>query len=117
MAQYTLTEKSALAENSSFRSRLFQALFSKANYHRMQTPQNLKQSKQQTYALNFLKGGANSIDIHATTRFWLANYNADPPELDGNNQPSDNAILNTQPLDVLYDALAGVVAGDENISL
>lgn len=117
MAQLTLSEKSALAENSSFRSRLFQGLFSKANYHRMQTnPQNLKEQKQQVYAPQFLKGGANTIDIHAATRFWLSNYNADPPEMD-NGQPSDNAILNTVPLDVVYDSLAGVLPGDENISI
>lgn len=114
MAQLTLSEKSSLASDSSFRERIFQGLFSKANFHRLQSnPANLKAQKQQVYALPFLKGGANTIDIFAVTRFWLANYNVDPADLDGNGQPTDDAILNTAALDTVYDSLAGVVAGDE----
>lgn len=114
MAQLTLSEKTALAENSTFRARIFQALFSKANYHRVQVnPANLKAQKQQNYADPFLKGGANSIDIYAISRFWLSNYNADPAVLDGAGQPTDDEILNTIPLDVVYDSLAGVQDGDD----
>jgi len=121
MAQLTLSERAILAESSTFRTRLFQGLFSKANFHRVQiNPANLKAQKQQNYADGFLTGGANSIDIHANTRFWLANYNADPPEMvdvEGVQQPTDNAILNTSALDTVYDALAGVLDGDESIPL
>lgn len=114
MAQLTLSEKSTLAESGTFRNRIFQALFSKANFHRVQTnPANLKAQKQQNYADPFLRGGGNSIDIFAVTRFWLANYNVDPPDLDGNSQPTDDAILNTAALDTVYDSLAGVQDGDE----
>lgn len=122
MAQLTLSEKTALAENGIFRSRIFQGIFSKANFHRAQVnPQNLKAQKQQNYADPFLLGGANSIDIYAISRFWLSNYNADPPDLvigpDGSSQPSDDAILNTSPLDIVYDSLAGVEDGDENLPI
>lgn len=112
--ELTLTQKSTLAQSDVFRYRIFQGLFSKANYHRLiATPANLKAQKQKTYAIQFLKGGANTIDIYAVTRFWLANYNANPPVLDGNAQPTDTAILDTAALDTVFDALAGVVAGDE----
>lgn len=114
MAQLTLTEKNILAENPTFRGRIFQGLFSKANFWDQQTgiPANLKVQKQRNYATPFLKGGANSIDIYAISRFWLSNYNVDPPVLDGENQPTDNEILNTNALDIVYDALSGVEDGD-----
>lgn len=114
MAQLTLSEKSTLAENAGFRNRLFQGIFAKANFHRLQSnPTNLKAQKQQNYASPFLKGGSNSIDIYAITRFWLSNYNTDPADLDLNDEPTDDAILNTAALDTVYDSLAGVVIGDE----
>jgi hypothetical protein len=112
-AELTLSEKSALAESQLFRARIFQALNSKANFWRASTPTNLKQYKQRVYALKFLTGGQNSIDIHATARFWLANYNTANPVLDGNNQPTDLEILEGAGLDVVFDLLAGVVSGDE----
>jgi hypothetical protein len=116
MAQLTLTQRSELAEDASFRGRLFQALFSKANYFLGQpAPVNIKAYKEQSFAVRFVNGGANNIDIYATSRFWLANYNADPPELEPNGQPTDNAVLNTGALDTVYDSLAGVVAGDQNL--
>lgn len=118
MAQLTLSQRAALAEDNIFRSRLFQGLFAKANFHRSQSnPANLKAQKQQSYADPFVIGGANSIDIHANTRFWLANYNEDPPQLDVDNQPTDAAILDTNALDVVYDTLAGVQDGDENLPI
>jgi len=115
MAQLTLSEKSALAEDPTFRSRVFQGLFSKANFYNAETgtPTDLANQKQRTYAASFLKGGANSIDIFATVRHWLSNYNTDPPSLDGNNQPDDDAILNGNSLDIVYDLLAGVLPGDD----
>jgi hypothetical protein len=115
MAQLTLTEKNSLAETPSFRGRVFQGLFSKANFFEAQTgtPANLKAQKQRNYATPFLKGGANTIDIYAVSRTWLSNYNADPPDLDVNNQPTDDAILNTASLDTVYNLLAGVNDGDE----
>lgn len=115
MAQLNLQTRAALADDAVFRSRLLQGLFAKANYHRLQTDaQNLKQQKQQGYARRFLLGGANTIDIYAITRFWLSMYNVENPDMvDG--QPSDDAILNTQPLDEVYDLLAGVVPGDDQL--
>ena len=116
MAQLTLSEKTTLAEDPTIRSRVFQVLFSKANFHRSPSnPANVKAEKQQNYAEPFLKGGANSIDIYAITRFWLSNYNDDPPTLDENGQPNDSEILDSFALDVVYDSLAGVIEGDENI--
>ncbi len=114
MAQLSLSEKAILAEDSGFRGRIFQGLFAKANFHKgTAVPANLKAQKQKNYAEPFLKGGANSIDIYAISRFWLANYNVDPADLDENNEPTDAAILDTSALDTVYDSLAGVVAGDE----
>lgn len=129
MAQLTLSEKNTLAENSIFRGRVFQGLFSKANYHRgLTTPTNLKAQKQQNYADKFLIGGANSIDIFAVSRFWLSNFNVEhnatqtinsvpntPIGFDQETlQPYDDGILNTAALDTIYDSLAGVIDGDEN---
>jgi len=111
-AQLTLSEKSTLASTESFRSRIYQALFSKANFFVAQgTPADLKAQKQQNYAKAFVKGGSASIDIYAACRFWLANYN-DVPVLDGQNQPTDSQILNSAGLDTVFDSLAGVVSGD-----
>lgn len=116
--QMTLAEKSALAVNTTFISRVTQALFSKANYWIIfATPTNLEQQKQINFAKAWVLGGANTSDVYAYTRYWLANYVADPPELYGSpspleGQPSDNAILNTTPLDVIYNTLAGVLPGD-----
>lgn len=114
-AQLTLSEKSALADNALFRSRVHQGLYSKANFWQGQSnPANLKAQKQQNYARVFLSGAGNSIDIASCTRFWLANYNG-TPVLDSNNQPIDSQILDdTAALDVVYDLLAGVLPGDEN---
>lgn len=113
-AQLTLSEKSALANNPVFVSRMHQGLYSKANFWRGQSnPANLKAQKQQNYARVFLNGAGNSIDIISSTRFWLANYNG-VAVLDSNNQPVDNEILNTAALDVVYDLLAGVLPGDES---
>jgi len=113
--ELTLSEKSVLAETQSFRSRIIQALNSKANFWRTATPTNLKMQKQKAYANLFLLGGQNATDVHAITRFWLANYNTTSPVLDSNNQPIDSEILESAGLDVVFDALAGVVAGDENL--
>jgi len=115
MAQLTLTEKNTLADNFTFRGRVFQGLFSKASFFEASvgTPANLKEQKQRNYATPFLKGGSNSIDIYAIVRTWLANYNTDPPVLDGDNQPTDDAILNTAALDTVYNILAGVQDGDD----
>lgn len=127
MAQLTLTEKNTLAENSVFRGRLFQGLFSKANFHKDKVPANLKEYKQKAFATPFLNGGANSIDIHAMVRFWLSNYNVEEGTLQGqppvdiswgvDKIPYDAAILDTAALDTVYDSLAGVVDGDQNESL
>jgi len=112
-AQLTLSEKTTLADNSLFRSRVFQALFNKANFFVAQgTPANLKAQKQQNYAKAFVKGGSASIDIYAAARFWLANYNG-VAVLDGQNQPTDSQILNSAGLDTVFDSLAGVVSGDD----
>jgi hypothetical protein len=114
MAQLTLTERNALAEDALFRGRVFQGLFAKANFYKGQSnPANLKEQKQQNYAQPFLIGGANSIDVYSAARTWLANYNVDPPVLDSNNQPIDDHILNGDQLNVVYDGLAGVKPGDE----
>lgn len=124
MAQLTLTEKNTLAESSEFRGRVFQALFAKANFHKGITPTNLKEYKQKTFAEPFLQGGANSKDIFAITRFWLANYNVehdaqqgDPVVLIGFGEdkiPYDKGLLDTEALDIVYNSLAGVIAGDQN---
>jgi len=127
MAQLTLTERNSLAENSVFRGRVFQGLFAKANFQRGITPLNLKMQKQKAYADDFVLGGANSIDIYAMIRFWLANYNVEQTDTTPIGQPPvqtpigwgvdiqpfDAGILSTSALDTVYDSLAGVNAGDE----
>jgi len=112
-AQLTLSEKTSLADNNLFRSRVFQALFSKANFFVAQgTPANLKAQKQQNYAKSFVRGLAGGIDANVMVRFWLANYNG-VAILDSFDQPIDSEILNSAGLDVVFDSLAGVVSGDD----
>lgn len=120
MAQLTLSQKNDLSQT--LIGRITQGLFSKANYWLLQTPANLKEQKCKDFAKRWVLGGANACDVYAYTRFWLANYNADPPDLIGapsslEGQPSDDAILNTSALDTVYDALAGVEIGDESQSI
>lgn len=122
-AQLTLSEKSNLAETQSFRSRVYQGLFSKANFWIVDVagaPANLKEQKLYNYSKNFVKGGGAGIDQNVATRYWLSNYNVAPPDLIGGpsdleGQPSDDAILNTAALDTVFNTLAGVIAGDENL--
>jgi hypothetical protein len=117
MAQLTLTERTNLALNSTFNGKVFQALYSKANYWNAQgIPTNLKLQKQKNYSLNVLTHGGG-VDLASVTRFWLSNYNADPPVLDQDGQPTDSEILNTGALEIVYDTLAGVVAGDDAIPI
>lgn len=120
MAALTLSEKSALAENPLFRSRLLQALFSKANYFRTLTsPNNVKQFKQKSYACNFVLGGANSIDIYAVARLWLANYNTETPDLIQSGspeligQPTDNELLSAYATDVVFETMSKIDEGDD----
>ena len=116
-AQLTLSEKSTLASTESFRSRVYQGLFSKATYWiTVGTPTNLKEQKQITYAKNFVKGGGGGIDMNVMVRFWLANFNT-APQLDSNSQPIDNNILNTAALDTVFDTLAGVLPGDQSLPI
>jgi len=113
MAQLTLSEKSALATNGEFMARVFQGLYSKANFWKLQpAPTDLADQKRINYSVTVLTRGGG-VDLASVARFWLANYNADPPVLDGNSQPTDSAILDTAALDTVYDTLAGVVAGDD----
>ena len=113
-AQLTLSEKNALSENAVFRGRIYQALVSKANYFvTIGTAANLRAQKQLAYAKQFVQGKAQ-IELYIVTRYWLANYNTNPI-LDSNNQPIDNEILNTAALDTVFNTLAGVNAGDENL--
>lgn len=117
MAELTLSEKSILSDTPSFRSRVLQGLFSKANFFKGQSnPANLKEQKQQDYARKFVNGGSSQIDIFSTTRLWLANYNTPTPLLDEQipAQPTDSEILNTAALDIVFDSLAGVLPGDIN---
>lgn len=110
-AQLTLSEKSTLAESQTFRSRLYQSLFSKANYWLNRTPLNLKEQKLITYSKTFVRGGAGGIDANVMTRLWLANYNG-VQILDSFDQPIDSEILNSAGLDLVIETLAGVVTGD-----
>jgi hypothetical protein len=114
-AQFTLTEKSNLAYNPIFRNRVYQALFSKANVYTGQTPQNLAWQKQVLYARIFTTKQL-STDLEVITRFWLSNYNG-VPVLDGNGQPTDNEILNSNALDIVYNALSGVNPGDDQLPI
>jgi|SRR6478609_542847 len=114
-AQLTLSQKSTLAQTSSFRDRIVQALMSKANVYLPQTPSNLAWQKQVNYAKNFTKGTV-TLDVVAITRFWLANYNG-VPVLDGNGQPTDSEILNSAGLDVVYNTLANVLPGDQSLPI
>ncbi len=120
-SQLTLSEKSNLAETQSFRSRVYQGLFAKANFWIVTgTPDNLKEQKLIEYSKNFVKGGSGGIDQNVVTRYWLSNYNVAPPDLIGSpspleGQPSDDAILNTAALDAVFNTLAGVLPGDENL--
>jgi hypothetical protein len=111
-SQLTLSEKSTLAQSSVFRARLYQALFSKANFWLGQTADNLQKQKQIEYAKVFVKGGAGGIDIGVVTNYFLAGFNNVNPQLDGNGQPIDSLILNAAQLDNVFNTLAGVVAGD-----
>lgn len=114
-AQLTLTEKHTLSESATFRGKIYQGMVSKANFWVMDgTPQNLKEQKLIEFSTQFVKGKV-SFDLYITTRYWLANYNVVPELVD--NQPSDNAILNTAALDVVYNTLAGVLAGDQNLPI
>jgi hypothetical protein len=93
-----------------------QALYSKANFWRTQTnPTNLRAQKNIAFAAIFLVGSF-SYDHPAVVRTWLANYNG-TAILDSNNQPTDNQLLDTAALDVVYDLLAGVKAGDQNLPI
>lgn len=115
-----------LVSTQSFRDRVFQGMFSKANFFIAQPIQdpngavtgnnNLALQKRINYSIGFSKGQAGSIDAKVLTQLWCANYNADPPELDNNDQPDDNAILNTAALDVVFDLYAGVVTGDSSLA-
>ena len=111
-AQLTLSQKATLASTQSFRDRIYQALCSKANVYLPQTPANLQWQKQVNYANFFLRGGASSVAMTVTARFWLSNYNG-VPVLDGNGQPTDTEILNSAGLDVVYNTLANVLPGDQ----
>lgn len=116
-AQLTLSEKSTLAETQSFRSRIYQGLFSKANYWvTLGTAANLKEQKAIAFAKNFVRGGGGGMDMNVITRYWLANYNT-AQVLDGEGQPIDNEILNTAALDTVFNNLAGIVAGDESLPI
>jgi hypothetical protein len=122
MAQLTLSEKSNLARSESFRFRVFQALYAKANYWVLVdnaggAPANLAEQKKRNYAKSFVTGLSSGIDAQAAARFWLANYTADPPDLIGSpspdeGQPSDGALLNDVSTDVVFNRLVGVEYGD-----
>jgi hypothetical protein len=114
-SQLTLSEKSALAQNSVFRARVYQALFSKANFWIGQTPTNLKNQKLNTYAKAFVKGTAVGIDIQVVTNYFLAGFNNVNPNLDGNGQPIDSLILGSAQLDTVFETLAGVLPGDQSL--
>jgi len=120
-AQLSLSQKSDLAETGTFRSRVYQALFSKANYWiTVGTPTNLKEQKLIDFSKNFVHGGGGGMDQNVMTRYWLANYNVAPPDLIGApsplaGQPSDDAVLNTAALDTVFNSLASVAPGDQNL--
>jgi hypothetical protein len=107
----TLSQKSTLAATQSFRDRVYQAIFAKANVYLPQVPSNLEWQKQVNFAKYFVRGAAASFDIQVITRFWLANYNG-AEVLDSNSQPTDTEILNSVGLDVVYNTLANVIPGD-----
>lgn len=113
-AQLTLSEKATLAQVQTFRERIYQGMFSKANFWLTQSPTTLEKQKQINFATSFSKGAAGGIDIKVLTHLWLANYNG-VPVLDGQNQPIDTQILNTSALDVVYNLMAGVVSGDSGL--
>lgn len=115
-AQLTLSEKSKLAEKASFRSRVYQSLFSKANVFLNQTPTNLEWQKKVRFAKSFCSGSASSYDAQVITRLWLANYNI-APTLDANSEPIDSQILDSAGLDVVYNLLAGVIVGDDQLPI
>ncbi|HTJ52621.1 MAG TPA: hypothetical protein VL443_24365 [Cyclobacteriaceae bacterium] len=115
MASLTLSEKATLSASQSFRDRFIQGLFSKANVYIQQTPLNLAWQKQVNFGKSFTKG-AVTYDAVALTRFWLANYNGNAI-LDGNNQPIDTEILNSAGLDVVYNAMANVITGDDALPI
>ncbi len=109
-AQLTLSEKAEMAKSPLMYERIYQALYSKANFWLNASVTNLKVQKEQNFAKSFVKGNS-SIDIKAIVHYWLSGYNA-VPVLDSNGQPTDSQILNSAQLDVVFDNLAGVVAGD-----
>ena len=113
-AQLTLSQKSDLATNTVFQGRIYQALFSKANVFLDQTPNNLEWQKKVLFGRKLASGVQHNIDINTITRAWLANYNG-VPQLDSNNQPTDSQILESNGLDVIYNLLAGVKSGDEQL--
>jgi hypothetical protein len=115
-AQLTLSQKSALAENEVFRSRIYQALFSKANVFINQNPLNLEWQKKVIFARYFSSGYASSVNIKVVSNLWLANYN-NVPVLDSNNQPIDQVILDSNALDVVYNLLAGIKPGDDQLPI
>jgi hypothetical protein len=118
-AQLTLSEKATLAQQETFRQRIYQAMFAKASSYNSQpavnpqsavtTSNNLARQKQKIFALAFSKGQV-SFDLKVATHVWLANYNS-AQILDSNGQPIDTQI-NTAALDVVFDLLAGVLPGD-----
>lgn len=115
-AQLTLSQKSTIASSQVFRDRIYQALFAKANVYLPQSPLNLAWQKQVNFASYFMKGGAATIDMQVISRFWLANYNG-VPVLDSNGQPTDTEILNSQGLDIVFNKLANVLPGDDQLPI
>lgn len=133
MAILTLSQKNTLAQDAIFRGRVLQGLFSKANFFAgLVTPiSNVRERKRREYAPIFLKSTGGSLDINNITRFWLANYNVDQAATQNIDaipnvpigfdlvtfQPFDQGILSTSALDIVYDNIAGVLVGDENITI
>ena len=117
MAQLTLTQRAEMAANTAFQSKVRSWLKNRANFWKdtvttERSEVNRAMQKRKRFAKQILltNGFVNSI-LYGMSEYFLMQYNADPPVLDGGvlaDSEFDNAAFNAA-----YDYFAGVEAGDD----
>lgn len=119
MAELTLSERATMANTYTFQQRMFLGIRKKANYWKDFVPStvaefNRRTQKRKQFAHKVLNA-LTTVNIVAYCEFFLNQYNADPPDLDGSTPPqiTDIVITDDGAADASFDYFAGVRTGDD----
>lgn len=111
MAQLTLGQRAAMANDQTFQQRLIAALKKTANYWATKPDGDGYTAiyKRKRFANNILMG--NMPNMQAYAEYFLSQYNQDPAVMDG-GQLADSELTDSPATPITFDHFAGVEAKD-----